>query len=213
MSQPTPFDAVPPRQGMSGTAKLLIGLGIGCAVLAVVCCGGGLVMVFMLGKSISEAASESPEKIREITASIVEIEIPDSFQPEVGLDAKIPVVGAEQKAVYRNAAAEGWLTLTQFTNPAIATDANLRQQLETSLHREYNAKLIDAKSSETFETTIHGQPATFIITEGTPAGGGDELVQVNGEFHGKQGSAELELQAKAAAFGKDQVMTLLKSMK
>ncbi len=215
MSQPmNPYDNAESRPpGMSGTTKVLLGLGIGCGVLALLCCGGAGVTMYWFGKSIQESMSKDPAKIREVTNEIVTIDIPASFQPEMSMDMQIPFAGGMQMAMYRDPAAGATLTLTQFTSEAIANDPEMREKFETSVDQQHKKKQMQVNKSENFETTIHGEAATFAIAEGTADNAAGELWQVTGSFHGKAGLAQLMLEAKSSNFTKEQVLELLKSMK
>lgn len=56
-------------------------LGIGAVVL-VVCCGGGGVAVWQFTQFVKNAATEDPVKIRAQTAEMVDMEIPDKYEPK-----------------------------------------------------------------------------------------------------------------------------------
>lgn len=220
MSQPmNPYDSPESLpSGTGGAKKVLLGLGIGCGLMAVICCGGGLVSMYWLGKSIQQATSKDPAKIREVTEQIATIAIPDKFQPETSLDAKIPVIGGMQMAVYRDPNTGATLSLIQFTSDAVAKDRNLRRQLQSSMEPKYTdlhdkKQQVRPETSEEFETTLNGEPAKFTIVEGSVAPASGELLQVSGNFRGKGGFAQLLLEAAKAEFTKEQAIELLKSMK
>ena len=89
-----PYDApeVEPR-GMSGTTKVLLAFGIGCGVLLLLCCGlvgfGG----FAGYRYFQNALIDDPDKVRQITDAIVTIEIPESLEPKMAMDMRVPFSG------------------------------------------------------------------------------------------------------------------------
>ena len=62
------------RPGMSSAAKVLLGLGIGCGVLVLLCCGGFIFTGVYFTRSIQQAMSEEPDTIRRVADSIVAID-------------------------------------------------------------------------------------------------------------------------------------------
>ena len=68
----------PPKAGMKGSTKVLIGLAIGFGLLCVLCCGifGGL------GYYLKRAASHDPQTVRQVTESMVQMEIPERIQTD-----------------------------------------------------------------------------------------------------------------------------------
>ena len=93
MSQPmNPYDSPEaPRPGMSGTAKLFLGLGIGCGVLVLLCCGGFVATFYYFGRSAANSVTKDPAKIREITDKIVAITVPDSLPPATAMEWNLPL--------------------------------------------------------------------------------------------------------------------------
>jgi len=97
MSQPmNPYDTPEHvRPGMSGTTKVLLGMGIGCGVLVLLCCGFFGASTFWLVRAAQHALTEDPNEIRRLTDEIVAIKIPDSLPPKAGMDLSVPIVGSK----------------------------------------------------------------------------------------------------------------------
>jgi len=217
MSQPmNPYD--PPeynRPGMSGTAKVLLGVGIGCVVFLILCCGffgfSGYWMVQMAKNSMTQ----DPESVRRLTSDIVNIEIPASLPPKMGMDMKIPFVGSNfmQWVAYGDAEHGNGLFLAQFS-ANIMDEETMRTQRRQSMRnsgRDDWEEDVDIQESETHETEVNGEPAKFKVARGKSRKQG-EVWQVAGGFRGKSGSAFLIMKVKSDEFTKEQVLAILDSM-
>jgi len=218
MSQPmNPYDSPEPaRTGMSGTAKLLMVLGITFGVLGLLCCGGIGGGLFWSYRLLKNSMSEDPATIHRITDEIASIEIPESFEPKVSVDFQVPFTG--QKSIkwvaYEDAAHEGSLMLAQF-DEAFGDEASMREQLRISVRDSGRGDRddIDVKTSEKYESEINGAPAKFTIAEGTRRNTSHEYWEVVGTFRGKEGPAILIFTMKAADFSKEDVMKVIHSIK
>ena len=106
------------RSGMSGGTKVLLGLGIGCGVLVLLCCGVFGVGAFFFGRSVQHAMSEDPATIRSVTDSIVTIEIPPPLEPKMSLDWTMPIVNRKvmTMAIYADKQDHSGLVLFQLAD-------------------------------------------------------------------------------------------------
>jgi hypothetical protein len=191
-----------------------LGLGIGCGVLVVLCCGCLGISGYMMARSFQP--SEDPAKIQEITDSIVDITVPPELAPRVAIDWVLPVVGRRMMvlAVYGDKADENHLVLLQFGDEFGSNEA-FKQQWEDALRESGHKGWEEAKleESEEFKTEINGQPATFNVGKGKEGKSGAEVWQAMGSFQGKAGPAMLFVQLRAANFTKEQLLAILQSMK
>lgn len=218
MSEPiNPYDSPQaPAPGMSSGAKVLLGLGIGCGVLVLLCCGGGIVATIFFGRSMQQAISEDPATIRMVTESIVEIDVPESLPPQMSLDWTVPIVNRKMMtmAVYADKDEHSALVLFQmdedFGNPAV-----MRTQFEESMKESGGQDFdeVELEESEKFTTEINGSEAEFTVGRGKREEDGREVWQAIGTFEGKGGPAMLFLQLDGEAFTKDDAMGILQSMK
>lgn len=217
MSQPmNPYDPIdPPRQGMSGTNKVLLTFGIGCGVVLLLCCGVFGVGGFFMYQFVQNSTVTEPDKIRAITEEIVVIAVPDTLVPTVGIDAHVPITGKElgKGAIYANEAKNSQLILGQF-NEEFAKGTDMELQMRRSMQESGQGQHEQLKTLETedFESTINNQPAKFKITKGLNEQTKDEFWDVIGTFSGKGGPAMLILRFKSPEFDKEQVLGVLKSM-
>jgi hypothetical protein len=217
MSQPmNPYDSPQvPRQGMSGTAKVLIGAGIGCGLLVLLCCGffGGSAFLFV--KEAKDSLSKDPARIREVTESIVTIEIPASLPPAMTFEVRVPILNTRVMtwAMYGNENQHNMLMLMEFAGQFDEQNMNMqwRQSMRQNGGREMED--IDIDSSETVDHEVNGQPGTFKVMQGKTHGDKRQVWQVMGTFHGKEGQAMLVLHVDETDFTKEQVLELVNSMK
>src|SRR5262249_18421962 len=94
MSTQDDFRDVPTqKQGMSSTGKVLLILGSIAGVCLVACCGSGIFVYFKLKDAIpnlqnfaQNLTTSDPEEIRQRTADIVHIDIPEEFPPVRAFD-------------------------------------------------------------------------------------------------------------------------------
>lgn len=204
------------RPGMSSGAKVLLGLGIGCGVLLLLCCGFFGITAFYFGRSLQHAMSEDPATIRGVTEGIVTIEVPEQLEPKMSLDWTMPIVNRKMMtmAVYADKADHSALVLFQISSDWGDTESmktQFQQSMRESAGKEW--KEVDLKESETFKTEINGSPAEFTLGSGKDEQSGREIWQATGAFDGKGGPAMLFMQLNAEDFTKDQVMNVLQSMK
>jgi hypothetical protein len=221
MSQPTnpppppinPYDVPEPRRpGMSGTSKVLLGLGVGCGVMMILCCGvlglGGWAMV----RIAKDSTVHDPKQVEDILDEIVTIEVPESLEPTIGLDVTLPVLGPFLKGVlYQNAGKKNILIVGRF-NPSFADRNSFEIQLRNSV-QERDSEDIEVSESEPFDTKIHGEPAQFTIARGMGRKSHEECWEVIGQFQAAGGPAILIFKARTGDFTKDEVLDMLKSMK
>ncbi len=219
--QPNPFDSPETvRPGMSGGTKVLLGVGIGCGVLALLCCGGFAIMAFTFGRSFSHAASDDPETIRKVTESIVSIEIPPPLKPQVSLDWTMPIVNRKMMtmAIYGDKA--------QHENPAsvvflfqmdsgFANRDMLKGQFEQQLHQSgrQDWEEVELEKSEEITMEINGSAAEFKFGHGKVRDDDREVWQAIGAFDGKGGPAMLFMQLDSDDFTEEQARAIIRSMK
>ena len=117
---------------MSGTEKLLLGLGIGCGVVVLLCCGGGGVLFFLVGRNMKVQASSDPKDVVELTKSMTDIAVPEGLQPAKSFNMEMPVVGQviPSWVLYQNKQAGATLLLAQSKLFQSQPQADIRQMMQ-----------------------------------------------------------------------------------
>ncbi len=217
MSQPmNPYDSPEaPRPGMSGTAKLFLGLGIGCGVLVLLCCGGFVATFYYFGRSAANSVTKDPAKIREITDKIVAITVPDSLPPATAMEWNLPLFNFTVMtfAQYGDEHGPNLLGLVQFNENFDEKQMRTQWRDSMSQNGRQGFEEIEIEKSERVEQDVNGEPAAFTLAEGQVAHSDDKVWQVTGSFHGKGGPAFLHMKVKADDFTKEQVLEIIHSMK
>jgi hypothetical protein len=225
MSMPEPMNPYdspePAKQGMSGGAKVLLGIGIGCGVLVLLCCGGLAIGGYFFGRNLQQAISEDPEKIREVTKSIVDIDVPPPLEPKMSLDFTIPFANQKMMTmaiwgdgIKEEKRPESVLILFQMDSDFANREA-LKAQFEMQMHQQNRQEWeeVELENEETIEAEINGSPAQFTFGKGKRKGDEKEVWQAMGAFDGKGGPAMLFMQLDAEKFSEEQARGTLSSMK
>jgi hypothetical protein len=210
-----PYDATAPEpRGMSGTTKVLLAFGIGCGLLLVLCCGVFGIGGYFATNYAKDSFSDDPEKARQITAEIVDIDIPESLEPQGSMDARVPFRGDRlmSGAAYGSKEGDNHIIIGEF-GPSIAQgdfEQTMRESMrEAGREDDENLEIIN---SETYDAMIHGEEATFTISEAKGRRTEKEYWQVSGQFHGAAGPAIIIMRLEAEKFDKEQVIDIIKSM-
>jgi hypothetical protein len=223
MSTQEDFLNEPPRkQGMSSTAKVLIILGSIAGVCLLICCGGVAFVGWRFQDFVKDFAANlttnDPQEIRNRTARIVHIDIPEMFPPMLAID-----VVFMKEIIYgtQNSPNKPLLIIVELDKsmlgPQGSADAKqqrdeiLRQMKQQGQQPGMNTD-IDQESSETREFTIDGEKVAFEFIKGTARGGGPTR-QVVGVFPGRGGIVMLMLIIPESDYDEAAIMRMLESIR
>lgn len=212
----SPYEEPPQRKpGMSGTAKVLLGLGIGCGLLLLLCCGGVFIVGFGTMRSFQRGFSEDPVIAREITQRITDIEIPDDLDPKGSMDLKAPFFGTQLAlfAFYGDEDQHNVLVVGEISSK-LMDESNVEAQFKETMRNSGRGGPADLQitDSETYRPRINGEEAKFRIANGKAEDSGDTFWQVQGVFRGHNGPAFLFAQMKSPPATKEQMMEIINSM-
>jgi hypothetical protein len=203
----------PKKTGMSGGAKVLIILGVVGGLLILLCCGG----IVGFGIYVAGGASQDPDVVKEKTAEIAQIDVPEGLEPQMSFDMKFPFYGRWMLwVVYVDEDSKSVLAL--FTLPQASASANpeeMRRAMDQSLQQQGMGKRegIRIQESSKKEVTIRGQTVTFTIAKGVGEESNAPRIQATGVFQGEAGTVMLMLNADAEKYSEEQVVAMLESIK
>ncbi len=192
----------PPKRGMSTTAKVLLILGGVFGVMMLLCCGGALWFYSKMG------ITQNPQQVQAIQRQIVDIQVPEGYQPQMGMDMSVGPVTMKM-AVFVSEG--GMLMLMQM--PEQSSEEEMRQKMEESLQQQGKNQQINVDSRKTRTVVVDGQEVEFDFIEGTHADSGGKVRQVIGQFPGRGGTVMLMLVVPEDQWDEDEVMEMLQSIK
>src|SRR5262245_23479089 len=198
MSTQDDFRDVPTqKQGMSSTGKVLLILGSIAGVCLLACCGGGIFVYFKVKEAIpnlqnlaQNLTTSDPEEIRQRTADIVHIDIPEEFPPVRAFDFFVM-----KWVLYGKESGGPVVMIMEMGQQMQGGGASLKQQREQMLRQmrqqqaqqggNLNTEMTE-ESSETREFTINGEKVPFEFIKGTA--NGVPARQIAGIFAGPNGT-------------------------
>ncbi len=212
-----PFDEPPPEQrGMSGTTKVLLGFGIGCGVLLLLCCGVFGIGGYFVGQYAQQSFTNEPSEVRAIADGIAEINVPEELKPKGAIDPRVPFTGERLMTwvFFTNEDNNDFLILAEFGSALSDQSDDLEREVRNSMREDgtMDNEDVDVLDSETYETKIHGEDATFQVARVEGRDSGNEYWEVTGQFTGDAGPAILILRLSADDYTKDQAIDIIKSM-
>jgi hypothetical protein len=170
---------------------------------------------------MQQAFSEDPEKVREVTKSVVEIDVPPPLEPKASIDFTLPIANKKMMTMViwgdglkEDKEPESVLILFQMDKDFANREA-LKAQFEMQMHQQNRKEWQEAEleNEETIEVEINGSPAQFTFGKGKRKGKDKEVWQAMGAFDGKGGPAMLFMQLDAEKFSEEQARGTINSMK
>ena len=228
MNDAETFQIEPPARRSSGKGKLLAGIGIGCVVAGLLCCGlvvgAGWWAVDFVGKMISV----DPVAIRAKTEEIASLDIPPRFEPEAMIRIDPPFVDEIGSiVVYENKAADESLLLGEFQHLDVANrpPSDVFRDIDTNVSISVNGqkRQIDVQDDERradFEETsreqldrpMRGGTARFEIVQGKMKGTDRERIITYGTFPGHRGGGIFRMSVDAANSSVEDVKGVIESL-
>ena len=217
MSSPPPvpnanwYPPEPPRSGCGG--KLLKGLGCGCLLVGLFCCGGLVGSYAWIKKSISD----DPAQARALTQEIAGIDIPASLAPVGSLTMRFPLTAKliAKGALYQDANAHSFLILG--TGPLL--DAGNAEQTRFQFQKSFRmqrpgerAEAMIDEHTEQKELKVNGQTTTFLFTEGKDPETHGKRLEVIGLFPGREGTAVFSFMGDGEKYPAETIKKLIESI-
>jgi hypothetical protein len=176
---------------------------------------------YFFARNMKEAISEEPEKVREVTKTIVEIDVPPPLEPRASIDFTIPIANKKMMtmAIWGDGSKEdkqpGSVLILFQMDKDFANREALKAQFELQMHQQNRKEWeeIELENEETIEAEINGSPAQFTIGKGKRKSDGKEVWQAMGAFDGKGGPAMLFMQLDVEKITEEQARGTISSMK
>jgi hypothetical protein len=169
----------PPKAGMKGSTKFLIGAGIGCGVLLLLCCGGGVGVVYYGSRSMSN----DPQAVRQVTDSMIAMDIPPEFHPAMSFGMKWFFT----MALWQDDRGNQIILGTPGSVISGRDQAQVAEQMEQSMRRQEQGKRgFVAQRSEQRNLKIRGADVPFTFGRGKDRDTGRERLQISGAVQGKE---------------------------
>ncbi len=212
----------PSKPGMSGGAKLLIGIAIGCGIMMLLCCGGLFGVGFFMQRWVQKAINQDPAAVREQTASMLKIDVPAGLEPTLAFRMeKLPWGQDVGKAVpsfvvYADRPTESQLILVSATDGTSPQNQRLvRSQVNAMLQQQGSADEEDLQVEKTYpkELQIGDQKVVVTITKGKSPSTGKKRLRVAGSFQGNQEPIVLLVSVDAEKYDEETVIRMLESIK
>jgi len=200
--------APPPRRSRG----ILFGLGIGCGVLVLLCCGGFAGVYWWGSTKFKDSTSEDPVVVRRVSAEIAEIPLPPSFTPKYSLSMVVPFTAMKIKGAVYTTKKDGMFLIGEFdAKMADAEREQFLQQMRGNLRMQGNNAndKLDIIESKTVELTMRGKPASFKFAKAENQDTKAKLWQIMGTFHGREGPAMIIMIVPLEQFTEPQIKEML----
>jgi hypothetical protein len=200
--------------GKKTTTALITILGIGLVVL-LLCCGGAYWIGSMAIGKFQVSFSTDAAQIRTMTATIVDVTIPEEFPPLFGMD--MSTFGAPMKMVFYGTQDQSRsLVLMQMIDPS-GNSGMTKEQFEQAMRQQGaqqggQMQQINATSAEQWIFDFSGEEYTFEMASGTDPARNVAAHRLTGVFPGKQGAAFLSMMMNDDDWDEESVLQMIESM-
>ncbi|HEX3658293.1 MAG TPA: hypothetical protein VHV55_21065 [Pirellulales bacterium] len=203
--------AAPPNR----SRRIWLGLGIGCGVLILLCCGGFVGVSWWGTAKLKQSTSDDPVVIRGIATEIAEIPLPASFKPKYSLNMTVPFTPMKLKGVLysSNQNGVGLFMMGEFNaEMSEAERQKFLQQMRASVQNNANEKL-DVLESKTVTLKMRGKDASFKFAKAQNQDTKALVWQIVGTFQGKGGPAMIMMIVPYEQFTEDQLKKMFEQAK
>jgi hypothetical protein len=160
--------------------------------------------------------SDDPAEIRQATAAIAPIRVPERLKPKMSMNLTIPFVGKHVMSMvgYEDSESHSGLLLGAFSaeldNPDQMRDQMSRQATQSGAQESRRDLRIE--KSEDYDITINGAPAKFVIASAVDRKTDVPYWDVRGTFESSGGPAMLMMHLNANEFDREQVTAIIDSL-
>lgn len=180
------------KQGNQGTDSggskaLLLILGVG-GVFLLLCCGGVYWGYQKVAGVIGESLTMDPDEVRTMTSDMSNIQIPDSYQPSIGMD--LSAIGAPMKMVMYGGNEPGGPALILMQAPRDANGNGMSSEdFEDAMNRQGHGQNLQVSSRERRIFNYAGEHYAFEVVTGVSNQNSATMRQLSGVFPSQGGVA------------------------
>lgn len=203
-----------PRRGMSTTAKVLLVLAGMCALCFIAVCGVVVFFVFQFKGMVDNASSTDPAIVRQVTAEIADINIPETFEPKQSMKMEILKSGMTMVMYQDKTSAEGNLMLMEFSSSFGGDPAKQQAEMEKAFQQQgIQNPGIKMEEVKLHDIEIRSKTSQFQFIKGTTNEGETAIRRVSGQFSGKRGIAILMLTIPEDQYDEQAIVEMLQTIK
>ena len=211
-AQPMDFPPPPAKSG----SKVWLYLGLGCGLVLLLCCGGGIIGTVFVGKNAMQM-TQVPAEVQQQSNQVANFDVPPGFKPDTAVTINVPFTGQKFMTMvsYTPPDKDGMIFLVGVGQIGAGADREqMKMQVEQQMNQQgQQKKKLDVLESRDVQVDIRGKPATFTIQKAEDPQTKRQYIQVEGVFEGKEGPAILIGQIKADEFSEDDAENLVQSIK
>lgn len=198
----------PPQPPRSSGMKWFLGMGCGCLVVLLLCCGGGIALTVTSIKVNKEAPAAEA-----LLKEMADVDMFEGFRPEGSIRIALPVVDIEFMAgvLYLDAKTSSTMIFGRTSLDIEQAKMQITQSFKQQSDNQQR-QLVDTKVN-TVEVVVRGKPSNFVLVEGTDSQTKRQRLQASGIFDGKRGPVLFLFDGDAATYPKDSLIDFLKAIK
>lgn len=206
---------LPAKKGMGSGLKIFLFLVVGFGVLAVVCCGIFGYFSYRVVQTAKDAVSEDPEKIRQVTGEMAQLDMPADFEPKMSMNFEIPFTGQHVKFAIWSGPSEPEVLMLMSTNVSGSSPEEIQAEFEKAMREQGQQEEgadIQVEKYEVRKFEINGQPAEFNIGQGKDQNSDRECWKVVGSFQGQDGPVFVMLIVDRESMTEEEIVQLIESL-
>lgn len=181
------------------------------------CCGGVAFFGFKFKdviKQVADATSSDPAVVKQRTAEVIQIDIPDEFTPIMTIGFPFGAFSMKE-FIYQNKANPNSMLVIVETNQPLQPGQNVQQQREAMMQGMRQGQQfsldIQEESRETRNFTINGEDVPFEFIKGKAQG--VPARKIVGVFSSRQGTIMLMLIVAESESSDEKIDNMLKSIR
>jgi hypothetical protein len=202
-----------PAQGMSSGTKVLLGLGIGCLVVVVLCAGAIGVGAWYFQSWAKNAMSNDPAVVASNAAKIAQIDMLPDVKPKGSFDMSIAQM---LMVVYADDTQQNSVVMMQF-GPMYAGQNRdqLKQQLDASARQQgvNTGQAVGTSETKTVSIPVRGVETPFQITTVKDGQGKAVQLHASGAFSSAGGTTFIQVTVDPAKHNEEAALKMLRSIK